>query len=115
MKSYLKLLVILVLAGCSSPKQNETVVADTLVNFTVKAAPEWTEMFYQNDGWFGADGIFEMTLKGNESIGAGSKDSVLMFITETKRGQVVDNLPIILIRRQQPVNPTNTFGLVMVL
>ena len=89
MKSYLKLLVILVLAGCSSPKQNETVVADTLVNFTVKAAPEWTEMFYQNDGWFGADGIFEMTLKGNESIGAGSKDSVLMYFSDTMTGQVV--------------------------
>jgi hypothetical protein len=66
-------------------------LADTLVQFKVMPAPEWTELFYRNTGWFGADGIFEMTLSGKESTGAGAKDSVLMYFSDTMTGNVTGN------------------------
>lgn len=94
MKLYLSLLFLACLAACSTTKQHDAVVADTLVNFSVKAAPEWTERFYRNDGWFGADGIFEMTMSGDESIGAGSKDSVLMYFSDTMTGTVMGDTAV---------------------
>lgn len=68
--------------------------ADTLVNYTTTAAPEWTDLFYRNEGWFGADGIFEMTLNGKESIGAGKEDSVLMYFSDTMTGKVVGDTAV---------------------
>ena len=73
-------------AWCQQPVENP---ADTLMHFSVRPAPEWTGRFYRNEGWFGADGIFTMTLSGNESIGAGSRDSVLMYFSDTMTGTVV--------------------------
>ena len=75
----------------ASAQKKTKIKADTLVNFTVTEAPEWTDMFYRDNGWFGADGIFEMTLKGNETIGAGAKDSVLMYFSDTMTGHVKGN------------------------
>jgi hypothetical protein len=66
---------------------------DTL-NFKVSPAPEWTNKFYKNEGFLGADGIFEMTLSGDESIGAGEKDSVLMYFSDTMTGSVVGDSSI---------------------
>jgi hypothetical protein len=78
------------LTACkSADAQTQTYKADTLVNFTVKAAPEWTNLLYRNNGWFGADGIFEMTLSGDESVGAGVRDSVLMYFSDTMTGNVI--------------------------
>ena len=65
--------------------------ADTLVNYKVESAPEWTDMFYRNTGWFGADGIFTMALSGKETIGAGAKDSVFMYFSDTMTGLVKGN------------------------
>jgi len=67
---------------------------DTLVNFRVTAAPEWTDIFYRKQGWFGADGIFTMTLKGNETVGAGAKDSVLMYFSDTMTGNVLGDTAV---------------------
>lgn len=78
--------------SCSPSKTEEETTApkaDTLISFKTYAAPEWTDLFYRNEGWFGADGIFAMTLSGNESIGAGKKDSVLMYFSDTMTGTVV--------------------------
>lgn len=79
--------------ACSQNRQNAatstTPKADTLVAFKTYAAPEWTNQFYRNEGWFGADGIFTMTLSGNESVGAGKTDSVLMYFSDTMTGTVV--------------------------
>lgn len=72
-------------------KRADKALADTLVGFKVIAAPEWTDLFYRNNGWFGADGIFEVTLSGKESVGSGAKDSVLMYFSDTMTGNVVGN------------------------
>jgi hypothetical protein len=96
MRNRIKFTLILVLLafGISTFAQKKAASnakADTLVNFKVTAAPEWTDLFYRNTGWFGADGIFEMTLHGKESIGAGAKDSVLMYFSDTMTGNVTGN------------------------
>ncbi len=81
----------MVLIACESKKpgnRNKSTV-DTLVNFVVTDAPEWTNLFYRNQGWFGADGVFEISLSGNESFGAGRKDSVLMYFSDTMTGTVI--------------------------
>lgn len=91
------ILIAIVLIGCntSTEKQNNSVAkADTLVSFKTYAAPEWTDLFYLNEGWFGADGIFTMTLSGNEAIGAGKEDSVLMYFSDTMTGKVVGDTAV---------------------
>src|SRR5687768_7901714 len=79
--------VLLSLSQCiDAISQTKKQRADTLVHFATTAAPEWTNLFYRNQGWFGADGIFEVTLHGKESVGAGEKDSVLMYFSDTMTG-----------------------------
>lgn len=56
-------------------------VADT-IPFTVAAAPEWTGLFHRDKGWFGADGIFSIPLKGT--------DSTLLVFSDTMIGDIVD-------------------------
>ena len=87
---YLLIIILLIGSSSSSQEQNSSSSeADTLINYKTYAAPEWTELFYRNEGWFGADGIFTITLNGDESIGAGKKDSVLMYFSDTMTGKVV--------------------------
>lgn len=91
------ILIALVLIGCSSTNEKQKAPvqkADTLVSFKTYAAPEWTDLFYQNEGWFGADGIFTMTLSGDEFIGAGKQDSVLMYFSDTMTGTVVGDTAV---------------------
>ncbi|MEQ9405944.1 MAG: hypothetical protein RIM99_20300 [Cyclobacteriaceae bacterium] len=90
--------ILIVLVGCNSTNKDSEAVqepkADTLVSFKTYAAPEWTDLFYLNEGWFGADGIFTMTLSGNEAIGAGKEDSVLMYFSDTMTGKVVGDTAV---------------------
>ncbi|HNR73602.1 MAG TPA: DUF4185 domain-containing protein [Cyclobacteriaceae bacterium] len=74
--------------------QSETQQVDTLKKFKTTPAPEWTNLFYRNSGWFGADGIFEMTLRGKETVGAGQSDSVLMYFSDTMTGEVVGDTAV---------------------
>ncbi len=82
-----------ILACTTETKESDPVVArpaaDTLVNFSVRAAPEWTDLFYRKKGWFGADGVFTMTVSGDESRGAGAEDSVFMYFSDTMTGNVI--------------------------
>ena len=93
MNRFILCLLVLSAVSCSQNRQqaptSQTPKADTLVAFKTYAAPEWTNLFYRNEGWFGADGIFTMTLSGNESVEAGRTDSVLMYFSDTMTGTVV--------------------------
>ncbi len=62
---------------------------DSLVHYRVEQARDWTDFFYRNDGWFGADGIFEVRLNGNESVNPSSKDSILMYFSDTMTGKII--------------------------
>lgn len=66
-------------------------ISDTLTNFTVEQAPEWTNLFYQTNGWFGADGIFSFTPNGDESIGAGKGQTNLLTFSDTMTGTVLED------------------------
>lgn len=62
---------------------------DSLKNYRVEDAPEWTSVFYRTNGWFGADGVFSYSLDGNESIGAGKQGTTLLSFSDTMTGNVV--------------------------
>jgi len=49
------------------------------MRFTVEEAPEWTQLFSRNNGWFGGDGIFSIPLNGNESNGSRSSETLFIF------------------------------------
>ncbi len=70
--------------GCAQ----HTKLADTLVNFSVAKAPEWTNLFNRNKGWFGADGIFSFAPNGVESIGSGKGQVNLLTFSDTMTGIV---------------------------
>lgn len=78
--------------SCSSPSRvAEKPLADTLVSFQVRAATEWTNLFYRKEGWFGADGVFSMNLNGVEYSGATASDSVFMYFSDTMTGSVKED------------------------
>lgn len=64
--------------------------ADTaLPNLTAIPAPRWTNLFYRDSGWFGADGIFSIPLSGS---GQGHKtDSIMLVFSDTMIGKIKDN------------------------
>lgn len=67
------------------------IIADTLVNFSVRPADEWTNIFYRKNGWFGADGVFSMNLNGIEHQPAKFTDKVFMYFSDTMTGNVIGN------------------------
>jgi len=92
MKNFLILFTLtLFLLSCNTgqDKKESRILADTLVNYTVRPAPEWTDLFYRKNGWFGADGIFSITFNGDESIGAGRKEEVMLSFSDTMTGTVL--------------------------
>ncbi len=63
------------------------------LHFTVEAAPEWTNLFYRNSGWFGADGIFSIPLSGVDRVGnTGNRETLLLF-SDTYIGEVENGRP----------------------
>ncbi|RFS26906.1 DUF4185 domain-containing protein [Chitinophaga silvatica] len=58
------------------------------LRFKVEEAPEWSEMFIRNRGWFGGDGIYSIPLNGIENRRAGSKDSILFIFSDSMIGTI---------------------------
>ncbi|MBI1226632.1 MAG: DUF4185 domain-containing protein [Bacteroidetes bacterium] len=64
------------------------------LKYTVEAAPEWTNLFYRNSGWFGADGVFSIPLTGVDKVGnIGNRETLLLF-SDTYIGEVKDGKPL---------------------
>ncbi|GAB3318659.1 hypothetical protein GCM10027299_10420 [Larkinella ripae] len=55
--------------------------------FTVEPAPEWTNLFLRQSGWFGGDGLFVIPFSGNDSA---KRDSLLFLFSDTLLGEVED-------------------------
>jgi hypothetical protein len=95
--SVLCIISIFGLTNCNSSitkvaqKKQQKILADTLENFSVRAADEWTSIFYRKNGWFGADGIFSMNLNGIEHQPAKKTDKVFMYFSDTMTGKVIGN------------------------
>lgn len=77
--------------SCTNRKEKESSGAEFLneskditnLNFTTEEAPEWTDMFYRDSGWFGADGIFSIPLNRSGEEG----DSILFIFSDTMIGE----------------------------
>lgn len=58
------------------------------LDFVAEAAPEWTDLFYRDKGWFGGDGIFSIPLY--KTAASRESDSTLFIFSDTMMGEVVD-------------------------
>jgi Domain of unknown function (DUF4185) len=100
-RSFLKLsigvLVVGIIVTCLScnclikETKESAVKQDTLVNFSVRPANEWTDIFYRTKDWFGADGVFSLNLNGLESIESSANDSIFMYFSDTMTGTVLND------------------------
>ena len=61
------------------------------LSYTVEEAPEWTDLFHREDGWFGADGIFAIGLDGND-VNDGEEQTLVIF-SDSFIGKVKDGAP----------------------
>ncbi|MEP7319403.1 MAG: DUF4185 domain-containing protein [Panacibacter sp.] len=61
--------------------------------YSVSAAPEWTNLFYRNSGWFGADGIFSIPLSGVDKNNNAGNNKTLLLFSDTYIGDVKDGKP----------------------
>ncbi|MCD9017658.1 DUF4185 domain-containing protein [Parachryseolinea silvisoli] len=85
--AFYRVLIALAVAGVgTSCQQKKEEQKET--TYSVHAAPEWTALFTRSQGWFGADGIFSIPLKGND--GLASDDTVLFVFSDTMFGEAGD-------------------------
>ncbi|MFN4315275.1 MAG: DUF4185 domain-containing protein [Chitinophagaceae bacterium] len=59
------------------------------LNFKVEPAPEWSNLFKRNSGWFGGDGIFALVRSGNEANSAAEKEEALIWFSDTMLGEII--------------------------
>ena len=81
----------LLLSACSvktAPK-----ISSKTLQFTVEAAPEWTQLFNRNSGWFGSDGIFSIPLSGVDKVGNVGNQETLLLFSDTYIGEVEGKAP----------------------
>lgn len=74
--------------GCKTSKKNQPPAEFT---FTVEAAPEWTNLFKRDHGWFGGDGIFALVPGGNEQPGAAAKEEAVIWFSDSMIGDIVND------------------------
>lgn len=81
----------LTLQSCNSgaEKKSEEIVDKTNeISFSVAPAPEWTEVFQRESGWFGGDGIFAIPYSNDDTK---VKDSILFLFSDTMFGEIEDD------------------------
>lgn len=82
--------VIIVVNACDAGYQGEPSKQDSLL-FTVEPAPEWTNLFKRNSGWFGGDGIFAFVRSGTEQQGAAGKEDAVIWFSDSMLGDIVND------------------------
>lgn len=88
------LLIVILLASCAAPKPSTSTPnhqSITEFKFEVTPASEWSALFKRTHGWLGGDGIFMLTLNGDERIGASAKNNTMIWFSDTQLGDIVDN------------------------
>src|SRR5665647_518781 len=88
--SFLLAVVLLLKTKNSFSQKKDT----TRFAFTVEKADDWTNLFYRNSGWFGADGIFSIPLSGVDKNNNQGNDSTLLLFGDTYIGEVKDGKPL---------------------
>lgn len=75
--------------SCNSDKEKKEegqAEKETELKFSVVPAPEWTEVFKRNSGWFGGDGIFAIPYSGDDA--KTESDSILFLFSDTMFGEI---------------------------
>lgn len=62
----------------------------TNIKFTATEAPEWTNLFVRENGWFGGDGIYSIPLNGVE-FGEPQAKKTLFIFSDSMIGKIKDN------------------------
>ncbi|WP_143962793.1 DUF4185 domain-containing protein [Litoribacter populi] len=84
------------LLGCAQqdgPSEERSVAENTSItelNFRTVEAPEWSELFNRNSGWFGGDGIFAIPMNGVDSAGAAADNTTMILFSDTLIGEIED-------------------------
>ncbi|MGN6179918.1 MAG: DUF4185 domain-containing protein [Mucilaginibacter sp.] len=60
------------------------------LNYSVEEAPEWTNLFVRNSGWFGADGIYAIPLDGARSKGGRESSKNMIIFSDSMIGEIKD-------------------------
>jgi hypothetical protein len=94
-KTFLCLIFLLTFMFCGYTQTSMIEKKDTArFKFTVEKADDWTNLFYRNSGWFGADGIFSIPLSGVDKNNNEGNDSTLLLFGDTYIGEVKDGKPM---------------------
>jgi hypothetical protein len=91
MKPYFAFVFFVTIQACSI-KPGASLPPKEL-HYSVKAAPEWTNLFYRQSGWFGADGIFSIPLSGVDKVGNDGNRETLLLFSDTYIGEVENGKP----------------------
>ncbi len=59
-------------------------------NHTVEEAPDWTNLFIRDSGWFGADGIYMLPSDGARSKGGRSSSKNMIIFSDSMIGEIKD-------------------------
>ncbi|RVU02040.1 DUF4185 domain-containing protein [Mucilaginibacter limnophilus] len=75
----------------NSTAQTETVNTDTVnIKYTVEEAPEWTNLFIRQSGWFGSDGIYAIPQDGKRYNSPNAKSNNMFIFSDTMIGEIVN-------------------------
>ncbi|MCM4157568.1 hypothetical protein [Gramella sp. AN32] len=88
----LSAIALLAIVSCKK-EPNEEKVSDVVslnekMDFKVEPAPQWTEVFKRDTGWFGGDGIFAIPYSG---IDGKESDSILFLFSDTMIGEITED------------------------
>lgn len=65
--------------------ESEVVSIEEKLSISVEAAPEWSNVFKKDSGWFGGDGIFAIPYSGLDSK---ESDTILFLFSDTMIGEI---------------------------
>ncbi|CAN5659061.1 hypothetical protein BH10BAC3_BH10BAC3_18490 [soil metagenome] len=63
----------------------------TTLKFSTEEATDWSNLFYRQSGWIGADGIFAVPNNGVDTAVAGSEQETLLLFSDTILGDIVND------------------------
>ena len=75
----------------TAAQRNTALATDTMsLSYTVEEAPEWTRLFDRTSGWYGADGIFTIPLRGVDTPQSTQDGKTLLVFSDTMIGEIED-------------------------
>jgi hypothetical protein len=90
-KTVIIILSFSLLLDCGGNNEKMQAATDlTTFHFTAAPAPEWTDLFFRQHGWFGADGIFSIPVNGIDTAGANNPETLLLF-SDTMLGDIIND------------------------